>query len=53
MKLIFKLNNVEFQCEFYDIDELLEFINRLTHNNKDKLQVISIIMKETMVIQEV
>ena len=53
MKLMFKLNNVDFQCEFSDIDELLEFISRLARNNRDKLQVISIAMKETIILKEV
>ena len=44
MIIRFKLNNIEFECEFTDVKEMLLFIHNLTINNKRKLQRVIVIM---------
>ena len=47
MKLRFRLNTVEFECEFYDVYEMIEFFKNLTKNNCSKVTFIEyIIIKE-------
>jgi hypothetical protein len=44
MIIRFKLNNIEFECEFTDVKEMLLFIHNLTINNRRKLQRVIVIM---------
>jgi hypothetical protein len=47
MKLRFKLNTMEFECEFYDVYEMIEFFRNLIKNNHPKVTFIKyIIIKE-------
>lgn len=47
MKIRFKLNTVEFECEFYDVYEMVEFFKNLIKNNHSKITFI-----EYLVIKE-
>lgn len=47
MVIRFKLNNIEFECEFTDVKEMLLFIHNLTINNRKKLQKIVVIMDDS------
>lgn len=50
MIIRFKLNNIEFECEFTDVKEMLQFVHNLTHNNKGKVQKMAIIMEEVICV---
>ena len=47
MIIRFKLNNIEFECEFTDVKEMLLFIHNLTINNRKKLQRVVILMDDS------
>lgn len=47
MKLRFRLNTMEFECEFYDVYEMVEFFRNLIKNNRPKVTFIQyIVIKE-------
>ena len=52
MKLRFILNDIEFECDgFADAYEMIEFIYNLTHNNRGKVKVVSMVMEEIITIK--
>ena len=47
MKLRFKLNTVEFECEFTDVIEMIEFFKNLIKHNHHRVTFVQyIIVKE-------
>ena len=42
MKIRFKLNGIEFECEFIDMKDMLQFVRNLYHNNKGKVEILYI-----------
>lgn len=47
MKLRFKMNTMEFECEFVDVLEMIEFFKNLIKHNRHKVTFIQyVVIKE-------
>lgn len=47
MKIRFRLNTMEFECEFTDLSEMIEFFKNLLINNRRQVTFIQyVIIKE-------
>ena len=50
MKIRFLLNGIEFECEFNEIADMLQFIRNLTQNNHGRVKILSFVIKEVVYI---